>query len=915
MISKRKNSNWHADPTGGSRPKHICDICGKEYKDKYILAKHRKVHTEPQSFECDICATIFNSPGARRRHKIRKHTSEKKFVCDICGYAFHTKDQLTGHLKVHSSERPHRCSVCGKGFLAPYMLARHMLTHSNERTFKCDICGKSFKSNGGFHNHRKIHSDDPPFKSEICGATFNSSRAQKNHRTLKHDTTEKSFERDFHHDREHHDHICEICDRKCTSKFTLTCHLRTHTGERPFECDVCHKTFARSDKLRNHKIKNHTQEKNFKCPECEKKFYLRTQLTQHLKIHKLKRNVGRSHKCPICEKVCKYKSTLAKHLKRHTDERGYICDICGASYKSSSGLHMHRQIHTSVEPKPYECDQCNTRFTQKYSLSVHKKTRCPLNSNSGMHQKERLDSDKSNEPLFNNSYAVPSGGSRPKHICDVCGHGYTTKTYLRRHRKTHSETQSFECDICGKVCKTPCTLRRHKIIKHTSEKKFACNVCGKAFQMNRQLTDHLQVHSSERPHQCPECGKTFRARRLLAQHTPTHSDERPFECDICGAGFKSRNVLLKHRKTHTSVYMCDICGASYKSHSGLDRHRKIHTSVGPKPYECDLCSSRFWEKGILNSHKKRRCPSRPNRPNESSILKTRNDGRSSPVEEDKLGQYKCDICGAAHKSPSGLAFHIYSSHNIHDASGDPKPYKCDLCSSQFVKQSSLSAHRKKHLKERNGNWHADPTGREQRNGTHTGKRPFQCDLCHKSYNRRGELNLHRIKNHTQEKNVECPECGGREYMCDICGASYTTDSGLRFHRNMHTYVEPKPYKCDQCNTGFTQKGSLNFHKQHRCPSGSISQIYKENLARHKFHCRACGKDCRTKEQLEEHRKSEHSPERPHKCDICGKGFTFYSSLDKHSRDHANEQQQQPKVPKKRKTSSKVDTPTTATSHP
>ena len=55
-------------------------------------------------------------------------------------------------------------------------------------------------------------------------------------------------------------------------------------GEKPFECEICKKKFARSSDLKVH-LPVHEENKPYKCSECSKMFTRYSSLKEHHRLH------------------------------------------------------------------------------------------------------------------------------------------------------------------------------------------------------------------------------------------------------------------------------------------------------------------------------------------------------------------------------------------------------------------------------------------------------------------------------------------------------------------------------------------------------------------------------------------------------------------------------------------------------
>ncbi|XP_067002729.2 zinc finger protein 85 [Anabrus simplex] len=426
LFDYHKSSNMCRVPVSSEVKRlEACTECLKSPDKCLQCNKNKKLE------QCAQCGKTFRI----HRQYVKHMESHKRNNCSYCNAPLTSRKELALHMAekhlVKFREAVHQCKFCNKCFVKRVTLYSHYNQHANGQ-FVCLSCGMFLKTEEEYTSHKEKHDREKRWRCELCKEHF-SRRQQylihmKGHEKYQCTICGENFAvkiKLMEHEREVHllrriekRHVCSTCGQCFSRPNLLELHYRIHTGEKPFLCKPCDKSFRSTNAYFKHlrTLQHRSYQatappvKVYSCDICDKSFNQKTILEKHkTRVH----GKGETFSCDFCSHKSNCKENMKRHLALHTEKRRFVCEQCGAAFHALQALKDHgKYVHSQT--RHFTCAQCGKSFKINSDLNRH---------------------------MASHSEVRP-------HVCD-CGRSYKRASHLRRHKES----------VHGIVIKPPKLLR------------------------------------------------------------------------------------------------------------------------------------------------------------------------------------------------------------------------------------------------------------------------------------------------------------------------------------------------------------------------------------------------------------------------------------------------------------------------
>ncbi|XP_056628059.1 zinc finger protein 646 [Triplophysa dalaica] len=866
--------------------KFRCEECGRGYRHAGSLANHRKTH-EVGSFQCHICCRKLSNALALKSH-LRIHTSRKKYSCTICGKAFRLATQLATHQKVHRNKESQGRSRTDDYPECAYKVED--LPHLDEVDF--DI----------------IPDLQPDMKLNIAPISSLSNGTLSEHVPSSTPGSDTAADDD--------------------------------TGDRPFKCDMCGKTYRHHGSLINHK-KTH-QMGLFECPVCFKQFNNLAALNSHQRIHSKTRGHPNAQTSNAALPDCK--SELASHaMPQNGDANVHFCHLCQVVFPNDDEFQNHILLHNSSSVSFELPTSLSEEHSFTYSDSVTQSPESnpyPPSSDTPPLPallEKAVDFDQSECPIENGHAYVPDSLDDNLLTIHAQGQALALSENLNLGQSAQgtdnikvedadSCDRRFKCQVCGKSYRHAGSLINHKRSHQTGI--FQCSICRKNYPHLAALRSHLRIHKGK-----PASLPVSTEGDWLSSEPLTHENQQgcfsSHERDISGMLDFPQNLVDSTDGEHESNatefceqfensfpddrpmhlpqdeplmerHMCADCGKTFTDIAGIKSHmcpllnHQYPTNVSSGHMEFnntkheDFLGESEEHAGFEEHNGSADDPYFGEQTSFQSMhVETCDEEIESQCEEDDSEDeddgemYQCSVCGNHYTSMRALRSHLRGHTQSH---ATPSASGLSSLSSLEVKQD-------------------EPIDNPQGDGS-----LIICSTCGESFATKQDLQAHQLlhgntEDDATEQNVIDaqpelkPKVEVESIICGKCGISCSdvyhlnNCTGEREEQEEEERFEMKPLLRSTFQRELLQENLRDGQKQYKCDQCGRSYRHAGSLLNHKkshktgvFRCFVCQKRFYNLLALKNHQRT-HFDVKKHRCTECGKAFKIHKQLLNHQRVH------------------------------
>ncbi|XP_041810253.1 zinc finger protein 770-like [Chelmon rostratus] len=531
----------------GQRPFH-CEMCGKSFRQKTHLRVHCRTHlwsryhkqrslyiSRPPSclggFNTRTAADVSvqeirkkdfeTRPGSdvvsvkhldpapsavsaqtdnRESDRLLPHASKKNKVHFRKVSRVTVKSTQTAKLMQNPGNFQHKCSQCLKCFPNASKLQRHELVHTGLKPFQCLTCGKAFRQAPHLKTHERTHRERKPSKpvNQQSTANFKSNITCQKRKP----------------------HTCPICLKNFVFPYKLKRHMVTHSGIRPYKCNLCSKTFTQRGhlNLHEHRCRQDNRVSQYIQGETINTNCVQVKCTENLDCTDLNVDARRGQPEPHYTSVDHYSVTdgdLSNCLeaigaewltvpqvssqeennewrKKQRNSYNQATDHYSYSFPSELAFEINKLVQNQNMVAP--------PLSHQYEGNAHNvEVPCQPRVVSAISDCNKLPSDELVSSVVENQMQPDNNWCEPLTVfeCDKYTASFKSKTDRKRRicstKVQPKMTQKNRCNICLKYFVSPSKLKRHYLI-HTGQRPFRCDICGKTFTQSTHVRTHRLTH-------------------------------------------------------------------------------------------------------------------------------------------------------------------------------------------------------------------------------------------------------------------------------------------------------------------------------------------------------------------------------------------------------------------------------------